>query len=65
MDGGKAAGRRSGEWVVGWMWVGLMNICFLVTYYEIDVSSVDTLGKMEPVNSYDSVFAVTFVVYLL
>ena len=65
MDGGFTAGRRSGEWVVGWMWVGLTNICFLVTYYEIGVSSVDTLGKMEPVNSYDSVIADTFVVSLL
>jgi len=63
MDGGFAAGRRSGEWVVGWMWVRLTNICFFVTYYEIDVSSVDTLGKLKPMNSYDSVIAVTFIVY--
>lgn len=63
MDGGFAAGRRSGEWVVGWMWVRVMNICFLVTYYEKDVSSVHTLGKMKPMNSYDSVTADTFIVY--
>lgn len=47
MDGGFCWEEVRGSGGGGY-WGRVMNIYFLVTYYEKDVSSVHTLGKMKP-----------------